>query len=190
MNLPRHDIRPWYREPWPWLLMSGPAIVVVAGCFTAWLAVRTNDGLVAEDYYKQGLAVNQVLERERRAVDMGVKADVLQSGNQLRVLLHVAGAASMPARMTFTVMHPTQAGKDQAVALAPDGQGFFSGVLARPVEGHWKVTLEDAAGLWRLDGDWQANSEKQQQLVAGQAPAPRPPTSGDKKNGVGTSVRQ
>ena len=22
--------KPWYKEPWPWLLMSGPAIVVVA----------------------------------------------------------------------------------------------------------------------------------------------------------------
>ena len=21
-------LRPWYREPWPWILMSGPAIVV------------------------------------------------------------------------------------------------------------------------------------------------------------------
>ena len=22
--------QPWYREPWPWILMAGPAIVVVA----------------------------------------------------------------------------------------------------------------------------------------------------------------
>jgi len=29
-------MKPWYREPWPWLLMAGPATV-----------------LVAEDYYKQ-----------------------------------------------------------------------------------------------------------------------------------------
>ncbi len=190
MNLPKHDSRPWYREPWPWLLMAGPAIVVVAGFVTAWLAIRSNDGLVAEDYYKQGLAVNQVLERERRGVDMGVKADVLQSGNRLRVLLHVADAAAMPARMTFTVMHPTQAGKDQVVALTPDGQGFFGGVLAASVVGRWKVTLEDAAGLWRLDGDWQANSEAPQQLVAGQPAVNKQYSSGDKKNGLGTPVRQ
>ena len=25
---------PWYREPWPWILISGPAIVVVAGMAT------------------------------------------------------------------------------------------------------------------------------------------------------------
>jgi uncharacterized protein len=39
----------WYREPWPWLLMAGPAIVVVAGLYTAYLAVTTNDALVAGD---------------------------------------------------------------------------------------------------------------------------------------------
>ena len=26
--------KPWYREPWPWLLMLGPAVVVVAGFIT------------------------------------------------------------------------------------------------------------------------------------------------------------
>ena len=41
--------RPWYKEPWPWLLMSGPAAVVLAGALTAWLAFAGADGLVAED---------------------------------------------------------------------------------------------------------------------------------------------
>ena len=55
---------PWYREPWPWLLMAGPVTVIIAGGFTAWLAVTSSDGLVADDYYKQGLAINQTLERD------------------------------------------------------------------------------------------------------------------------------
>jgi len=38
--------------------MAGPAAVIVAGFFTMALAFRTEDGLVAEDYYKQGLAIN------------------------------------------------------------------------------------------------------------------------------------
>ena len=32
----------WYRHPWPWLLMAGPAIVVVAGLYTLFLAVSAN----------------------------------------------------------------------------------------------------------------------------------------------------
>ena len=57
--------QPWYREPWPWILMAGPAIVVVAGFVTAYLAVTTNDGLVAEDYYRRGIEINRT--REDRA---------------------------------------------------------------------------------------------------------------------------
>ena len=32
-------IRPWYREPWPWLLASIPFATVIAGGFTLSLAI-------------------------------------------------------------------------------------------------------------------------------------------------------
>jgi uncharacterized protein len=51
--------RPWYREPWPWILMAGPAAVVVAGAVTMVLAVATNDPLVAEDYYRRGIELSR-----------------------------------------------------------------------------------------------------------------------------------
>jgi hypothetical protein len=53
--------------------MAGPAAVVVAGVVTAWIAVSTHDGLVADDYYKQGLAVNQKLARVDAAAAMGLE---------------------------------------------------------------------------------------------------------------------
>ena len=27
MNATKSDAMPWYREPWPWLLMAGPALL-------------------------------------------------------------------------------------------------------------------------------------------------------------------
>ena len=44
---------PWYRHPWPWLLMLGPFVVVVAGLLTAYIAFKSNDGLVDDDYYRK-----------------------------------------------------------------------------------------------------------------------------------------
>lgn len=35
--------RPWWREPMVWLVIGGPAIVVVAGITTAVIAVRGAD---------------------------------------------------------------------------------------------------------------------------------------------------
>ena len=42
MTLRSSDSNPWYKERWPWLLMAGPAIVIVAGFITAWLAIVSN----------------------------------------------------------------------------------------------------------------------------------------------------
>ena len=40
--------KPWYRHPWPWILMAGPAVVVVAGALTAIIAFQGADPLVAD----------------------------------------------------------------------------------------------------------------------------------------------
>jgi len=77
----RSESTPWYREPWPWILMAGPAAVIVAGAVTYWLAASTADGLVADDYYKRGLAINQELGRERLAAQRGIEARVTREGS-------------------------------------------------------------------------------------------------------------
>ena len=45
-----------------WLVVGGPAIVVVAGFVTLWLAIRNPDPLVSKDYYRQGVEINKTLE--------------------------------------------------------------------------------------------------------------------------------
>jgi len=43
------DFRPWYREPWPWVLIAIPALTVIACAITLWLALTHPDYLVVED---------------------------------------------------------------------------------------------------------------------------------------------
>lgn len=170
MQLQSANKLPWYKEPWPWILMSGPAIVVVAGFTTAWLAIRSNDGLVAEDYYKQGLAINQQLQKEQQAGSLGLQGNVMRSGNQLRVML-TAGSAqfNLPERLTLRITHPTRAGMDQTITLVADGPGMFSGKLGTEISGRWHVVLEDPSGQWRLHGDWQADAAESFRLLSGDA---------------------
>ena len=40
--------RPWYREPWPWVLIAIPALAVVGSAVTLWLALRHPDTLVLD----------------------------------------------------------------------------------------------------------------------------------------------
>ena len=42
------DPRPWYRFPLVWMVISGPACVVVAGFATLWIAIRIPDPVIAD----------------------------------------------------------------------------------------------------------------------------------------------
>ncbi len=109
--------RPWYREPWPWLLMLGPAVVVVAAVVTLWLAVVSNDGLVADDYYKQGIAINQTLARSDRAKALALSAKLRVTADRVRVILAAGAGHATPSRLRITFSHPTRGGLDQAEVL-------------------------------------------------------------------------
>ena len=60
-----HDPTPWWRYGHVWLVISGPAVVVVAALATAWIAASGADALVAEDYYRRGLEINKTLAADK-----------------------------------------------------------------------------------------------------------------------------
>jgi hypothetical protein len=41
--------RPWYREPWPWVAIGIPAIAVLMGLTTLYLALANPDYLVVDE---------------------------------------------------------------------------------------------------------------------------------------------
>ncbi len=50
---------PWWKYGHVWMVLSGPAVVVVASFFTFYLAYIGMDTLVDEDYYRKGVELNQ-----------------------------------------------------------------------------------------------------------------------------------
>lgn len=147
-------VQAWYREPWPWLLMSGPAAVIVAGVITTTMAFVTADGLVASDYYKQGLMINMTLARDQAAARRHLTARGVLAGGRMRLVL---SGDSAPPAITLRLVHPTRAGLDRTLVLAQVQPGVYEGALewvsgaAQPAQG-WLVTLEQ--GDWRLTGAW------------------------------------
>ena len=137
---------PWYREPWPWLLMAGPAAVIVAGAATIWIAVASADGLVAEDYYRQGLAINKVLAREETARRLGINAEILLEKDLLSVNLK----GQQPEALFAHLAHATRAGYDMRVRLAPAGQGVYRAELPPLPAGRWRIVIEDPRSTWRI----------------------------------------
>ena len=142
---------PWYRHRWPWLLMLGPAIVIVAGIVTIWLAIRSDDGLVADDYYKRGLAINQTIARGERAAELGLVAsvDVNDEGTVRVRLASSAGAPdAAPPALRIVFAHPTRAGDDVRAPLVRTPDGSYAGRIAPLERGRWQMIVE--TDDWRL----------------------------------------
>lgn len=59
------DSTPWWKHGHVWLVIAGPALVVVASIATAVIAIRTDDPVVEADYYRRGIEINKTLARDR-----------------------------------------------------------------------------------------------------------------------------
>ena len=57
------ESKPWYRQFWPWFLIAIPSSSVVMGVVMINLAMSGNDSLVRKDWYKDGMAINQRMEK-------------------------------------------------------------------------------------------------------------------------------
>lgn len=165
------DVLPWYRQPWPWFLIALPAIAVVGSVTAAVIAVRTDDGVVAADYYKRGLEINAELSRLERAAELGLTAEISAAGMGAgeRVSLTLAGRRPLPADATvqLRIVHPGREDGDRVMVLAltyrsDDGrEARFAGAWGdEKGDAHaprqWIVGsstwLVEGNGEWRTDG--------------------------------------
>ena len=131
----------WYRQRWPWILIAGPLTVVVACIATTVIAVRSDDGVVAGDYYKRGLLVNQRLPKDgvitphyAATVALGARGDIAvrpETGNAQGDFLRVS------------LYHPGS-GWRETLSLRRNADGDFAGVLSQARPGRWIVAVESA----------------------------------------------
>ena len=150
-------VAPWWKQRWPWLLMAGPAIVVVAGTYTGYLAFTRQDALVVGDYYKQGKAINQDLRRDRAASALGLSMDMGYdaTSGMLTGRLHRAGDTDGKSGQLFIrLSHATLPGKDIALVVKPDAEGAFQINLPMLERSRWVVLVEGERRDWRLAGAW------------------------------------
>lgn len=152
MNIMNKDnqIDTWYREPYVWLLITIPLVAVIGGIYTARLAVESNDGMVVDDYYKKGLEINRVLERDEAAEKLGIQANIQLSQEQNAFRLFLTGNAGFtaPDKIDIRFMYATRSGFDKHLSLAKQNNSFYQGRLQQLRRGRWYVQIE--AANWRI----------------------------------------
>lgn len=159
MNISNADEFPWYRYPMVWMMLAIPFSAMVMGVIMIWLAVTTDDGLVKDDYYKQGKAINLDLRRDTQAQEMNITAALEMNKSEgltrVNLALNKAGLESYPDTLQLKLQYATKAGNDVQLELN-HGQGDqYIGIIKQPlIQGKWYLEL--SAGDWRLNGDLNA----------------------------------
>lgn len=161
---------PWWKQRWPWLLMAGPAIVIVAGTYTGYLAFTRQDALVVGDYYKQGKAINQDLRRDRAASALGLSLSIGYDATQglLAGQLHGnadsdgggKGGHGKTKQLFVRLSHATLPDKDIQLVVQPDAFGRFEINLPMLERSRWVVLVEGEQRDWRLAGAWSWPSQR------------------------------
>ena len=153
MRPPREDTVPWYKQFWPWFLISLPLSVVIASIITINLAIKTSDGLVSDDYYKEGLAIHMDADSTARARELGIagKAAYDAETRALTVVLDKPLPQGEHA-LTLAVIHPTRPDQDQIIQVTAVDGTRYAGRLNTLGPANWKLELRPEDSSWRVVG--------------------------------------
>ncbi|NIV51720.1 MAG: hypothetical protein GWN53_07535 [Gammaproteobacteria bacterium] len=145
----------WYRQPLVWLIILIPASSVLMGAATLVLAIRSFDGMVVDDYYRQGLQINRSLERDRAAARHGLGGTMRMDEGRGRIRTTLAADRGFrpPAALRLNLFHATRSGFDREVLLRRVTAQQYEGTLPKLVPGRWYLQLE--ADDWRLTGSFE-----------------------------------
>jgi hypothetical protein len=146
------SVIPWYRQFWPWYIIGLLFLGVFGSGVLVISAIDHQDPIVVDDYYKEGLAINRTLDRQRAAVAMGLQAqaDFDASKGVLSVRLSAKHEITAPTLKLF-FMHATLANRDYHVKLTRQGADLYQAQVKSLQPGNYDLKLEPEDEVWRLD---------------------------------------
>lgn len=147
---PAETKRPFYKEPMVWMIIAIPLVSVILGIMMITLAVESDDGLVVDDYYKEGMEINRTLARDARAAELELNASIRFSPADNRVTLRLTGRPSFeaPQEIKLGFFHATRQDEDQVLSLRRSGNGLYTAPMPKLIKGRWYVSA--GTSEWRL----------------------------------------
>lgn len=144
---------PGYREPWFWFLMAPLLLVFVMGFTMLYLSISTSDGVIVDNFYKDGLAINAREEQDLYARELGLSAQLRIDQTLVNLTLN-GNIDEYPDTVWLHIIHPTKESFDTKILLQLSGN-IYSGALPAPVSGRYQAMISpdmnaDSQEMWRL----------------------------------------
>ncbi|MEE9342746.1 MAG: FixH family protein [Gammaproteobacteria bacterium] len=140
---------PWYRQFWPWFIISIPLATVIAGIATIILAINSPNSMVVDNYYKEGLAINEEKLRFQNAADLGIEGLLRTTASEM-ILQLSSQQPENEEQLELRLVHATRADLDRTITLLHDNgntyRADFTGLLA----GSWYLHLQPPGKDWEI----------------------------------------
>ena len=142
---------PWYKEPWPWFFLAPIATSMIVGFSMLGIAIDTNDGLVTDDYYRQGVLYNENMERDEKAQALGISGTLTMDEITGDVLLQLDfGQAQAVTTISGAFRSPTRARDDIIFQFEAIRPGFFTASIPSMTAGPRNLELTAPDNSWRM----------------------------------------
>jgi len=157
-------VKPWYRQFWFWFVFSPLIYIIIMCSVTVTIALKGADDVIIDNYYKEGRMINQALEQDKRAQELGLSGELNFDRTTGEILLTIANPPAdptlMPEQLLLMMGHPVKAAKDQLIILTAIAPGKYRGELAVEPDYSWYLTLYPIKDLalrnaapWTLSGE-------------------------------------
>jgi len=144
--------RPWYREPWPWLILGILGLGVCSGLGILTIGLNNPPQIVSGDYQQLGRALVDTHERTDRARALGLSGGLRIEGNEVVLELSAIDRAALPGSLLVQFLHPAVSDGDTTALVRLQDEGVYRGELATSPHARANVRVADLEQTWWLAG--------------------------------------
>lgn len=146
------DAGPWYKEPWPFILVSITGLGVVAGSTLAFIGLSNPPEIVSGDFEQLGRGLTDTNVRTAQARNLGLEGQLSVEGDEVVLTLKANQAESLPERLLLQFQHPARSEGDSTALLQRGSDGHYRGGLGQAPHPNALVIVSDLEQSWWLAG--------------------------------------
>lgn len=140
--------KPWYRQRWLLFVLAIPLCSVILSSIMVYVAVKGKDSMVSDNYYKDGMEINQTIEQDQLARTLGLNPLISIDQGLAQIVFQSDKLPSQPF-VELNILHPTLAERDVSVKLLPTENGYMADV-PKDLEGRRYIDLYAFDRSWRI----------------------------------------
>ncbi|MCA1767401.1 MAG: FixH family protein [Idiomarina sp.] len=147
--------QPWYKQFWPWFLISLPVTVMIVCGVIIYLSIsQGNFSMVVDDYYKRGKTINAIIEHVEEAQRRNISFEFTADQGRF-TLKYASGQPDELSALRVYFVHTTQAEKDFSRVLTVAADDTYRADIPQDIKGKWTITVEPYNKVWKVSEKYQ-----------------------------------